>query len=122
LILLTGDYIQFHPEPIDEFTKKWLSQLPSLVTHGVFAVLGNHDHKFSKSSQMITTSLENIGIRVLTNESIHPLGPGLQVVGLGDLWAQECHPEKVFPKLKSTVPTIVLAHNPGDPIIVFQSY
>jgi len=112
LILLTGDYIQLDPEPIDEFSKNWLSKLVPLAKNGVFAVLGNHDQKLPGAGDLISKSLESIGIRVLKNESVQPLGSGLEIVGVGDLWGEDCKPQKVFPSLDRKISTIVLAHNP----------
>ena len=38
LILLTGDYIQYKPEPIEVFTRVFLNRLNP--KHGIYAVLG----------------------------------------------------------------------------------
>jgi len=112
IILLTGDYVQFNPKAIEELVDRWLSKLKS--THGIFAVLGNHDHK-AKSISMIISTLEKAGIKVLQNKSIILSELELEIAGVGDLHSGVFHPEKVFPSdpsLDHNKTRICMSHNP----------
>jgi predicted MPP superfamily phosphohydrolase len=65
LIVLTGDYVSHETEyiaPVAELLGKLEAK------HGVFAVLGNHDHW--TDAEMITDLLRAEGIRVLINEGL----------------------------------------------------
>jgi len=99
LVLLTGDYVQKQPEPVRELVQ-YLKGLKS--KNGVYAVLGNHDAKVDGGREMITNVLGSVGIKVLKNESLHPVGPGLELIGLGDWHSGDFRPEKVFGKGSGT--------------------
>jgi len=96
IILLTGDYVQKDANPIKELTEKFFSRFQS--RYGVYAVLGNHDYK--RDPKLIATSLEKIGIRVLTNDFIRPC-EGIELYGVGDFESKEFIPEKAFSKSQS---------------------
>lgn len=57
--------------------------------------------------------LEDAGIRVLHNRAdVIEIGDRkIQIVGLGDLWAEEADPAEAFRGCRN-FPTVVLAHNP----------
>jgi uncharacterized protein len=111
LVLLTGDYVTDNPEPITQLA----ASLAKLETKaGVFAVLGNHDLIKRGSQEKITQALTVQGIRVLWNEIAYPLGQKLAIVGLPDYWSRQFAPELTLPKIASTVPRIVLSHNPDS--------
>ena len=66
LIVLTGDYVSHEVEyiaPVAEMLGKLQAK------HGIFAVLGNHDHW--TDAAMITDLLRAEGITVLINEGLH---------------------------------------------------
>lgn len=111
LILLTGDYVTNNPTAIYNLLP-WLKQLQSRA--GIYAVLGNHDLKYPHSKAIITTALTNIGIRVLWNEIVYPLGDELALVGLPDFFARAFNPAAVMSQLDETLPRIVLSHNPDS--------
>lgn len=111
LILLTGDYVTKNPTAIYNLLL-WLKQLQSRA--GIYAVLGNHDLKYSHSKAEITSALTGIGIRVLWNEVVYPLGPELALVGLPDFFDRAFNPAVVMPQLDEALPRIVLSHNPDS--------
>lgn len=109
LVLLTGDYVTTNPERIYRLVLR-LKNLQSRA--GIYAVLGNHDIYYRKSKAVITDAFTSIGIQVLWNEIAYPLGNELPLVGLADVRSQEFNPAPVMNQLDSTIPRIVLSHNP----------
>jgi hypothetical protein len=108
LVLLTGDYVTDDPAPIHQLVLR-LKHLQSRA--GIYAVLGNHDIRYSGSKTEITTALNSIGIHVLWNEIAYPLGHSLPLVGLADYWSREFNIKPVM-NLDTETPRIVLSHNP----------
>ncbi|MDY6807147.1 MAG: metallophosphoesterase [Cyanobacteriota bacterium] len=109
LILLTGDYVTDDPSPIGELALR-LKGLESRA--GIFAILGNHDNYLPGAKEKVINALEAIGIRVLYNEAVYPLGSDLALVGLADFWSGDFQPEPVMKAIAPDVPRIVLSHNP----------
>ncbi len=112
LVFLTGDYFSGGDTMrryLGEFSRT-IAQLSPL--HGVFAILGNHDHW--ASAAMISDALKASGARVLANEHQRLLvrGEPLTIVGIDDLWSRRAEPARAFSGLKPEDCTIVLAHNP----------
>jgi uncharacterized protein len=108
LIVLTGDYITDRPEGIHRLTP-WLAALNSRC--GTYAILGNHDLFYPHSRSTITQALESVDITVLWNQIAYPLGPGLPIVGVGDL-RSALMPNPLLDTLSPAQPRIVLAHSP----------
>ncbi len=108
-IFLTGDFITFEPAPIYNLIER-LKHLQSRV--GIYAVLGNHDHYWPGAKIEIANALNSASMRVLYNEAIYPLGPGLALVGFADFWSGDFKPAPVFASVDRAVPRIVLSHNP----------
>jgi predicted MPP superfamily phosphohydrolase len=82
------------------------------ATHGVFSVLGNHDHMTNK--RVVLTGLKESGLPVLINDGV-TLSRGQQVLylaGLDD--GRRGHPDlpKALEKRPGQVPTILLVHEP----------
>ncbi|MEQ9481593.1 metallophosphoesterase [Coleofasciculus sp. F4-SAH-05] len=109
LVLLTGDYITYQPEPIHQLVRR-LKYLESRA--GVYAVLGNHDIYHHQAKTTVTEALTQIGVRVLWNEIVYPLGKELALVGLADFWSREFNPAPVMNQIAPQIPRIVLSHNP----------
>ncbi|MBE8967674.1 metallophosphoesterase [Nostocales cyanobacterium LEGE 12452] len=117
LILLTGDYVTDEPTPIHQLVLR-LKHLQS--RSGIYAILGNHDiYKHTKVE--VTEALTSIGIHVLWNEIVYPLGKELPLVGLADYWSREFHPAPVMNQLNPDTPCIVLSHNP-DTAEILQTW
>jgi len=111
LILLTGDYITDDPEPIYRLVEQ-LKNLQSKV--GIYAVLGNHESYFPGGKIKIIEALTSIGIQVLYNQVVYPLGPELALIGLVDFWSREFNPNNVISLVNEDIPRIVLSHNPDS--------
>ncbi len=115
LVVLTGDYITHEPDTIYNLAPK-LKLLQSSL--GTYAVLGNHDVLYGNAKPVISEALTHVGIKVLWNEIISPLGDNLPLVGLADFWSREFNPEPVMRKLSSEKPCLVLSHNPDTATIL----
>ncbi|MEM9445849.1 MAG: phosphodiesterase YaeI [Verrucomicrobiota bacterium] len=119
IAFLTGDYITWkipQPEEYQRILKKLSAKIPT------FACTGNHDggkwagsslgyKDFSKIQKLLIDS----DITFLFNESQHIKlhGTSMAIVGLGDYWNGDCHPNKILQKTRSTdEPIFVLSHNP----------
>ncbi len=66
--------------------------------------------------QELLDMYKNAGIRVLHNNNAL-IGFGMNrinIVGLGDIMANQCIPEEAFKGLSPQLPTIVLSHNPDS--------
>jgi uncharacterized protein len=119
-IVITGDFVHkgFH---YVEHAADCLEDLSA--PHGVYAVLGNHDHSIRNAlgirrhrhlSRTITEALIARGVRVLDNESvtIQRGGDQLHVAGVDDLWSRRCDLGLALAGLNPETPRVVLAHNP----------
>ncbi|GAM20780.1 hypothetical protein SAMD00019534_039550, partial [Acytostelium subglobosum LB1] len=118
IIVITGDLVQFKPEPIHELLKKHLSKLSA--RHGVYCILGNHDYKTDHGPETIVGALKDSNITMLVNETVYPMGKGqgkLQLVGLGDYsrkranFRLDCVAADLA--MKNTA-RVVLSHNPDS--------
>lgn len=117
LVFLTGDYVTDDPAPIRKLALR-LKHLQSRA--GIYAVLGNHDIRYPNSKAEVTAALTSIGIRVLWNEIVYPLGQGLLLVGLADYWSRGFNIKPVMSRLDSKTPRIVLSHNPDTAKLLKQ--
>ena len=109
LIFLTGDFITYDPAPIYGLVQR-LKNLQSRA--GIYAVLGNHDHYWPGAKREVANALNSVGIRVLYNEAIYPLGSQLALVGFADFWSGDFAPKPVMASINPAIPRIVLSHNP----------
>ncbi|MBC6471629.1 MAG: metallophosphoesterase [Hormoscilla sp. GM102CHS1] len=111
LVLLTGDFVTYEPDPIHELVKH-LKHLQSRA--GIYTVLGNHDMYYPETKPEVMAALNKIGIKVLWNEVAYPLGYELALVGMPDFWSREFNPALVMDKLATELPRIVLSHQPDS--------
>lgn len=109
LTFLTGDFVTHDTRPIHRLAR-CLKRLKA--SRGVYAVLGNHDYYYPHSCATITRALAEIGIRVLCNEIVYPLGSELAIVGFPDLFSRQFYPDPVMDSIPEHLPRIVLSHNP----------
>ena len=119
LICVTGDFITLKYERWDEYAAL-LAELP--VAAPTFAILGNHDggawarRKGYADTKLVRAMLDAAHIPLLHNrrERLELRGHALDLVGLGDSWAEEMDPVSAFSgwQHEPGVPTILLSHNP----------
>ncbi len=117
LVLLTGDYITHDPAPICDLAYR-LKALQSRI--GIFAVLGNHDLYHPAAKAAVTAALTGVGIEVLWNQIVYPLGNELALIGLCDFWSDHFDPAPIMAQVKPELPRIVLSHNPDSAEILKQ--
>lgn len=107
LILLTGDFIDSNAMVKRYPIKEMLCQLRAPL--GMFAALGNHDHR--RGPVGTTRYLEEVGITVLVNQSIRTES-GLWIAGVDDLYEGQPDVPATLRDLPSDATSIVLSHNP----------
>lgn len=118
---MTGDFVTH--DIYGKFRDKVAKVVGKIQSkHGTFACLGNHDYGIGSVFRMnrkdmlyrLIDGFEACGVKMLRNEStaIEIDGKSLWLVGLGDLWAKDFHPEKAFADVPKDFPVITLAHNP----------
>jgi predicted MPP superfamily phosphohydrolase len=118
LILITGDIFDFSPDYIEDGCRK-LAGLEA--RHGVFAVLGNHDHY--TGTEAVASGLANwTSIRLLRDEweRIDIEGASLVIAGLEDPldgWMEKHSEspalERLAGEIPRDVPCVLLAHRPS---------
>src|SRR4051812_13799050 len=106
LIVITGDFVHKGHGHVEHAADS-VRCLASAARHGVYAVLGNHDHsirnalgirRYKDLAGVIVEALHARGIRVLDNESV-TLREGearLHLAGVDDLWSRRCDVERAL--------------------------
>jgi len=115
LILLPGDVLDDSVEP---FLRNRMSELLAELkaTHGIYAVLGNHEYYGGHVEQYIK-EMSRIGIRVLRDETAL-VADALYVAGRKDKTAESVDPDGRLPaelllaKLDHGKPILLLDHQP----------
>lgn len=121
LVLLTGDFISGKGTEADLKDYGFLlARLP--LAAPTFACLGNHDggtwaaaHGGCASTAVVSELLRRAGIRLLDNawETVHLGSLQIILIGVGDLWANECLPDRIILPEKITSDAVFsLCHNP----------
>ncbi len=113
LIVIPGDFyhsIWRHPGEVPP----WEGMLDRLsATHGLFGVLGNHDHK--AGAVKVRREIErNSSIRLIDNDHVI-IAKGsdrIALGGVGDLWEDEVNLSAALRNIPSDMPRILLSHNP----------
>jgi uncharacterized protein len=110
LIALTGDYISHSCDYIGGCARS-LGGLRA--RHGVFAVLGNHDHW--TNGRLMASALADQGIRVLCNQNvrIERETSYLQLAGIDDLMVRRDDLPQALLGTHRGEARILLAHNPA---------
>jgi hypothetical protein len=110
LIVLTGDYVSHSPDFIPGCARA-LGHLRA--KHGVFAVLGNHDHW--TDGVLMKEALLAQGIRVLCNEHVHLEQDGAQLclAGVDDMLVKLDDMKAALAGTSRAETRILLAHNPA---------
>lgn len=111
LIVITGDLVTDSSQTIADLAVR-LQQLNSKF--GIYGCLGNHDSSIECVRERLITALAKIGIKILVNEVVYPLGSGLALAGLADYWSRDFNSCAVFSQIELNTPRIVLSHNPDS--------
>jgi predicted MPP superfamily phosphohydrolase len=109
VVCLLGDYVFEGADSIYELAPV-LARLES--THGVFAVLGNHD--LWTDAAVVRSGLESVGIRVLVNDSVLVrVGDEVLVLaGLDDGWSGEPDLSLALEGSPQEAPVILMLYEP----------
>ena len=110
LIALAGDFISGDPRVLTPL----LASLEKMnATHGMFAVMGNHDG-WGGNPATIKRQFEKAGISFLINQ--HSLlairGESLAIAGTDFVWLGQPDPEKTLKGISSNTPILALVHEP----------
>lgn len=112
-VVYTGDFVDYD-------TEEQFSQLKEVCKHivkgklGTAGILGNHDYGHDWIEQNVATNitniLENVGVKILSNEEFN--FNGLNIIGLDDYWGLNFDPKKIMDKHNDKNANLVLCHNP----------
>jgi predicted MPP superfamily phosphohydrolase len=112
VVVYTGDFVSCDAD-IHAHLDALLAEFPR-GRRATLASLGNHDYGpgwgHPEIAARVAGQLTGAGLRVLTNRL--EVLDGLQVVGLGDLWAGRFVPADAFARLDPRRGAIALSHNP----------
>jgi hypothetical protein len=87
--------------------------------HGVFGVLGNHDHWIAKHYAMDQVHAHSrVELIDGTHRILERKGQTIAVGGVGDLWEDEINFRQTFQGVDPRTPRILLSHNPDVAEIV----
>ncbi len=111
LVALTGDFVQQSAAAIFDLAPA-LARLDA--RHGVFCVLGNHDHW--KGSEIVREGLQREGLTVLHNEGVllSHQGSPLYLAGVDDCWIGQPDLKAAMEGHSKNAATVLLSHEP-DP-------
>jgi predicted MPP superfamily phosphohydrolase len=110
MIALTGDYTTASRQYIEPCAEA----LAALAApHGVWAVLGNHDHKTDPT--LTRAALKRRGINVIDNANTRLArgGDELQLAGIGDYSWVDTDWGRAFAGVDRRRPTVLLSHQPS---------
>jgi uncharacterized protein len=109
LVLLGGDFACGFAEAVFELAPI-LERLNA--KHGLFAVLGNHDHY--QGARIVSDGLRRASIRVLMNEGVRlTVGDSsIFVAGIDSVSAGQPNPRAAFSARKNVAVSLALVHEP----------
>ncbi|MED5371263.1 MAG: metallophosphoesterase [Myxococcota bacterium] len=114
LILLTGDYLTYESNGMDEVLESALAPLAQLPGR-VFAIRGNHDLEVP---EQVAAAMQTVGIRLLIDEAevVETAAGPVQILGIDHRWRDRReHIQQVcaaWPHLPDTL-RLVLLHDPA---------
>lgn len=109
LVVLTGDYVLRRADSIFELAPV-LANLNA--RHGVFSVLGNHDHW--KGVEVVRQGLAEHGLPLLENQGLTLVhsGASFYLAGVDDGWSGRPDLPAVLASCPGDLPVVLLAHEP----------
>ena len=119
IIVCTGDYVHGHDNH-KEIDTLWPELCSLTAPHGVYSVLGNHDHwgDFSRSLYWLEKSGQDV------RHTAVPITKGsdkIWIGGCGDYMEDQIGMDKAFRKVPPNDCKIVLAHNPDTADTAFNT-
>ena len=110
LIVCTGDYVHARNTTV-EIDKVWPILSKLRAKHGVYSVLGNHDHAADteRSLQWLERSGQDIRHKY---KAIYKGKERILIGGSGDLWEDDLKIDETFSSSDAGDCRILLAHNP----------
>jgi predicted MPP superfamily phosphohydrolase len=106
IVVVTGDFVSRkwkQPENVASILKGLKSR------HGVYGILGNHDH--GSGARPLLAAMASVGITMLVNHAVQPVH-GLWLVGVDDEREGRPDVERAFRGVRPCSAMIVLAHSP----------
>lgn len=121
LVLLTGDYVHASPVYIEPVVRE-LTNLRAKI--GVIATLGNHD--WWENGDQTIKAFSRTSMQLIDNHRVFLTGDrtiessigrsdeksALCIAGVGDLWEDPPLYDSAFDAVPSTMPRLLLSHNP----------
>lgn len=112
IVVYTGDFTSKANENLDH-ARRMFRALP-LGSRGTFGVLGNHDYgpfwSLASLADELSALARSAGVDMLKNETREV--DGLQIIGMGELWAGDFKPRQALATADLTRAAIALSHNP----------
>ena len=122
VVLLAGDFIHDTQRGITPVTEILAPLVKAKIP--TFAVLGNHDYAMPTANdegdpalaEALERALEDMGIRVLHNQSValEKDGETLYLVGIGSHVPEDDDVKKAFAEVPDTAPRLTLMHHPDS--------
>jgi predicted MPP superfamily phosphohydrolase len=110
IIVGTGDYVKKKKSNTEtEIVWNYLNQLNA--KHGVYFVLGNHDHWANTNFALKKLNESKFSLRH-KGKILEKRNSKIAIIGAGDFWEDEYGIEKILENLPKDMFRIVLAHNP----------
>lgn len=109
LVLMGGDYV--HREP--EYIKPLFDELANLKSkHGIYAVLGNHDHW--EDAELTKNLMLRNGIKICDNKSywLRVDNDSIKIGGVGDLWEDSQILDNTTNDIQESDFSILISHSP----------
>jgi predicted MPP superfamily phosphohydrolase len=112
LIACTGDYVHKR-NTTEEIDTVWPILSKLRAKHGVYSVLGNHDHwaDTERSIYWLDRSGQNLRHKCV---SIQKRDDSIVLGGAGDLWEDSLNIDQAFSDSKESDCRILLSHNPDS--------
>jgi len=112
IVVITGDFVEWMCYR-EKYVKLCMQEIASIrPREGVYAVLGNHDHK--SDAKRITEELQRIGVCVLRNEStrLKRGNTAIQILGVDDMVEEKDNMEKTLSGVNESEVKILMSHSP----------
>ena len=130
-VLIAGDFVYKADSTVNMMPKLLALLQPILDNHiPIYGVLGNHDYslmfegseKENLTAARIRGALRRAGVRMMDNTSYGMAASAadsadssrLFIVGIGEKWGKNDHPEEALSKVPADAPRIVFMHDPDS--------